>query len=431
MIRPIGFGLAVALLFSALAGASSASAAPKAPDAASLVQQAGLPCTITASRFIDKGTLADGVEVSFYEVACQEGFGWVVISRSKAPLVDTLDCLSADRPGPDKKPSKIACKLPANANPTASLTPFMTKAGRNCVVNQARVIGNKPTQTVFEVACQSGAGFILQIPRAAGGELEAVSCMGYDQVDVGVKCQLTTPEQRAAGISQLVATSGKPCTVKGQRYVGATKDNVDVVEVACTEGKGYILEIDNSGKLKSEIDCMNSADCTLTDTRAAQTEQNGVYAKLAKKAGFDCDVSKYAAFPTDKPGLEVVELQCSNRTDGGVGIFQTGASGRVLDCVRAQTEGYHCTFTKEEAVYPGLTAQLVAKGKASCVVSGARGLAHTAEGEELVEVACSDGGPGWVLDYPPNATQPGSLLNCVAAAKFGAACELPTNVTKH
>jgi hypothetical protein len=431
MIRPIGFGLAVALMFSALAGASSTSAAPKEPDAASLIQQGGIPCTMTGSRFIEKGETPDKVNVSTFEVACQEGLGYVVISRDKAPLIQFEDCLAAGQPGPDKKPSRLACKLPGNKDPIAALTPLVTKAGRDCVVDKARSMGSNATKTFLEVACHSGAGFILMVPRATGATLGVSSCMEVDQADLGVKCQLTTPEQRAALINQLVATGSKPCTVKDKHYRGATPDNGDIVEVSCADGKGYVLEIDSSGKLKAQLDCINTGDCTLTDTRAAQTEQNGVYAKLAKKAGFDCDVAKYAAFPVDKPGLDVVELQCSNRPDGGVGIFQAGAAGRVLDCIRSQTEGYHCTFTKDDAVYPGLTAQLAAKGKPSCVVSGARGLAHTAEGEELVEVACSDGGPGWVLDYPPNANQPGSLLNCVAAAKFGAACELPTNVTKH
>jgi hypothetical protein len=100
-----------------------------------------------------------------------------------------------------------------------------------------------------------------------------------------------------------------------------------------------------------------------------------------------------------------------------------------MDCIRAQTEGYRCTYTKDADVYPALYAQLKAKGKSSCVVNGARGMGRTKTGEDFVEVTCADGGPGWVLDYPANAVEPSSLLNCAQAASMGG-CQLPSN-TKH
>lgn len=437
MMRRLGFSLAAALMFSALIGASAASAAPKdnsAVEAPPLVQQASIPCTVTGTRTIVKdGQMSDGVVGSFYEVACQEGMGYVVISRSKAPLIQSEDCLQSSAPGADGKPNKLVCKLPANLNPVASLQPALTKAGRDCTIDKARAIGANQTHTVYEVACQGGAGYILLVAKAAGATNAANPCIGYDEIEGNLKCTLTTPEQRAAVVAQLVAQGGKPCTLKGKHFVGTTSDRSDYLEVACTEGAGYMLQIDSAGKLKAEITCVEAqgiaGGCTLTDTRAAQTEQNGLYAKLAKKAGFDCAVSKYAAFAVDKPGLDVVELQCGNRPDGGVGIFPASGTPHVLDCIRSQTEGYHCSYTKDADIYPALNAQLKAKNKSSCVVSGARGLGRTAEGEEFVEVACADGGPGWVLDYPVGADQPGTLMNCAQAASIGG-CQLPTNV-KH
>jgi hypothetical protein len=438
-MRPQGIGLAIAVMFAALAGASAAAAADKddaMTKAPALVQQEGLPCTVTAARTIVKdGVLGDGTKANIYEVACQEGMGQVVIGRSKAPPVQSEDCLRADEPGPDGKPSKLACTLPANLNPKATFGPLLAKVGRNCTVDNARGIGATPTQTVYEVACQGSSGFILMVPKAAGAELSANPCVGYDELaNATTKCTLSTPEQREAAIQVLASAGGKPCTVKGHHFIGTTADHSDYLEVACSEGKGYVLETDASGKFKSQIDCAMASGiaggCTLTDTRAAQTEQNSTYSKLAKKAGFNCDVSKYAAFAVDKPGVDVVELQCSNRPDGGIGVFPATGPGHVMDCIRSQTEGYKCTYTKDADVYPALYAQLKAKGKTTCQVNGARGLGKTAQGEEYVEVACADGGPGWVLDYPPNADQPGSLLNCTQASGMGAGCQLPTNMKK-
>jgi hypothetical protein len=440
MMRPFGLGLAVALLIGALVGASAASAAPKdkdkdtsAVDAPPLVQQSGVPCTIAATRTIDKGLLSDGATATFYEVACQEGMGYVLIARNKAPLVQTEDCLIASQPAVDGKPNKLACKLPANLNPSASLAPAIAKTGRDCTIDKARPIGQSPTHFIYEVSCQGGAGYILQIPHLGAGDPAANPCIGYDEASTAVKCTLTTPDQRNATFNTLLASGGKPCTLKAKHFVGTTPTHSDYIEVACNEGKGYVLEIDKAGKLKAEIDCAQAGGiaggCTLTDSRAAQTEQNGVYTRLAKKAGFNCDVAKYAAFAVDKPGLDVVELQCANRPDGGVGLFPATGDAHVLDCIRSQTEGYRCSYTPDTAVYPALNEQLKAKGKTSCVVSGARGMGRTAQGEDFVEVACADGGPGWVLDYPAGAIQPGSLLNCAQAATVGG-CQLPTNVKR-
>ncbi|HEX4181372.1 MAG TPA: hypothetical protein VHY32_11325 [Caulobacteraceae bacterium] len=417
----------------ALLGASAAAAADKdAADVAPLLQEKGIPCTVTGTRTVVKGAnMSDGSTASIYEVACQEGLGQILISRNKEPKVQVEDCLTASQPGPDGKPSKMACKLPANADPKSAFGPVLTKLGRDCTVDNARGIGSTPTQAVYEVACKAGPGYIVMLPHAPGAEMSANPCIGYDEIDnAATKCTLSTPEQRAAVINQLVAQGGKPCTVKAHHFIGTTTEHSDYLEVACTEGKGYVLETDNAGKFKSEMDCAQASGiaggCTLTDTRAAQTEQSGVYSRLAKKAGFDCDVAKYAAFAVNDPSTEVVELQCSNRPDGGVGIFPASGNARVLDCVRSQVEGYHCTYSNESAVYPALYAQLKAKGKSSCVVNGARGVGKTKEGEEFVEVACADGGPGWVLDYPPNAAEPGSLMNCAQAVSVGG-CQLPTN----
>jgi len=438
MMRPFRIGLAIAAMLGALAGASAAAAAEKDNSAAvvpALLQEKGLPCTMTASRTIVKdATMGDGATASIYEVACQEGLGQVVISRNKDPKIQTEDCLLADQPGPDGKPSKLACKLPQNADPKATFGPVLSKLGRDCTVSNARGIGATATQGVYEVACQQGPGYIVMLPHATGAEASANPCIGYDELEnAATKCTLSTPEQRADLINKWVAAGGKPCDVKAHHFIGTTPDHSDYLEVACTNGKGYVLETDNAGKFKTEIDCGQAegiaGGCTLTDTRVAQTEQSSIYTDLAKKAGFDCNVSKYAAFAVGDPHLDVVELKCSNRPDGGVGVFPATGLAHVYDCIRSQDQGYHCSFTPDSAVYPLLNAQLKAKGRSSCVVDGARGMGRTKEGEDFVEVACADGGPGWVLDYPPNATEPSTLLNCAQAASVGG-CQLPTNV-KH
>jgi hypothetical protein len=231
-MRPFGLGLAFAMMIGVLAGAPSAAAADKddaMAKAPAVVQQLGLPCTVTAARTIVKGgVLGDGATASIYEVACQEGLGQVVIARSKEPMVQAEDCLLAAQPGPDKKPSKLACTLPANANPKASFGPAMAKLGRDCTVADARGIGSTATQGVYEVACQGGAGYIVMLPKAAGAEANANPCIGYDEIEnATTKCTLTTEQQRNDWINQLVSQGGKPCPVTKHHFVGTTADHSD------------------------------------------------------------------------------------------------------------------------------------------------------------------------------------------------------------
>ena len=434
MMRCLRLGLAVAMALSALAAATTAFAAKDTSDAetAALVATAHAPCTVTASRLIGEGTMADKTQVKSYEVACQEGLGYIINAKLKpAGTPIFFDCLLADRPGPDGKPPSTACKLPANANPTAALQPLIDKTGRHCPIDKARAIGSSPDQNYYELACKDGEGMVLVTPVRAGGEAPtADSCLSV--ADGGaLKCTLTTTEQQLAVVDQLAAASGKACTIKNRRFVGAMTSGEIYYEVACADGKGYMLAADASGKLSQTVNCTDATGigggCTLTDIRQAQTEESALYSRLAKKAGFDCQVSKYGVFPAKSASAEVVELQCANRPDGGVGIFPSSGPPLVYDCLRSLNQGYRCSMSAESALYPKLSAQLRAKNKPSCVVSGARPFGRTST-TDLIEVACADGGPGWVLEYPTASTEPTALLNCAqAAAAGGNGCELPTN----
>jgi len=107
----------------------------------------------------------------------------------------------------------------------------------------------------------------------------------------------------------------------------------------------------------------------------------------------------------------------------------------VLNCLRAEVEGYRCSFTQTSALYPVLTAQLKTQNKSSCVVSDARpfAMASSADGknkDDLIEVACADGGPGLVLDYFYGQTNPSDLKNCAQVANTAGGCQLPGNKKK-
>lgn len=440
-MKSIGIGLIAAVAMVVLAPAG-AQAAPKKDavqammvakakergmkEAPAIAQTAGLICNVSDAVFMGEDKKQG---MTFYEVACSEGMGYVLLNKADGSKPQAYTCLETAKPTADGTPNTLACQLPANADPKSALTSFVAKGGVPCVVEKARAIGQGQKSAYFEVACQGGAGYILvtSSPPDANQPVQMNTCLAYEPGG-NLYCELSDRAAQLAPIDALVAKANRGCTVSDRRYVLSSKDGTNYYEVACSDGKGYMVQEAKNGTLQRIIDC-GSADfvgggCTLTDSRAAQTEQSALYTRLATNAGFKCEVSKYAPLPTTGP-KEVVELQCKNRADGGVAVF-TGNGGKVYNCVMAELEGYRCSFTKKDAVYPKLSAALDTLGKGSCEVSDARIVGKSTD-EGFVEVACADGLPGWVIGYPNGSETPKELLSCLQAANIGGGCKLPTN----
>ena len=472
MMRPLGLGLAVAFFAAALASASTSFAkmddatasdptamekmkdnssdigaqtpinadqrAQGMKEAPPLAAAAKIPCTVSDAQYVGSGTGSDKIHAKYYEVACKEGLGFMIIAKDKVPVPTVFDCIIASTPTPDGKLSTFACKLPGNHNPSAGLQATFDKSGRTCAIGRTRYVGSTPAENIYEVTCTGGGGYLLEASRDySNASVKATNCVDYDPAG-NVKCTLTPRAEQFAVIDKLVAASGKPCAIKDRRYVGSTQDGSDYFEFACNDGSGFMLKASLAGKFVEAVECSKAGGiaggCTLSDARQAETEQAGLYTSLAKKAGFDCNVTKYADFPTADNSMEIVELACANRPDGGVGFFPgaSAAKPQVLNCLRAEAEGYRCSFTPTSALYTSLTDQLKAKGKTSCVVSNARPFAvgttaGSAGKDDFVEVGCADGGPGLVLDYYYGSSQPNELLNCAQVANMSGGCQLPGN----
>lgn len=403
-------------------------------DAPALIQATGAGCTVSDARFIGEDKKAGS---KYYEVACNEGMGFALIAKKDvAPQVYT--CLESGQPGPDGKPGALACILPGNANPGASLAAYVKKGGATCDIENTRAIGSGAKNSYFEVACKGGSGYVVQTtsPMNLSGEVVVNSCLLYEEGG-NVSCKLTNRQTQLGVVDTLntaAATAGTTCAIKDKRYVLSTKAD-NYFEVSCQDGKGYVYQqAAANGAFVKAIPCAQAGfvggGCTMTDAVAAQTEQAGFYSKLANKAGFACDVEKYGMLPTNDPKKEIVELKCKNSEVGGIAVF-TATGGTVFDCLTAEFNGYRCSFTKKDTQYARLSQDLVGFNKASCKVSDARVIGST-DTEGFVEVACSDGLPGWVLGYPTGVAKPAAkeFLSCVQAKGIGGGCKLPTNKVK-
>ncbi|MDP3853045.1 hypothetical protein [Phenylobacterium sp.] len=440
-MRSFGIALAAVLAVLALApeavsqGKKAAGIDEKArtqgmAEAPALAKTAGVACSVTDARFIGKTDDKKAkTSISYYEIDCDQGLGFIVSAPSAgAPSVFT--CIEANTPQADGKPSSLPCKLAGNADPKSDLAPLLAAGKAQCVPEQVRGIGQTATATYLEVACQGSAqGFIVKAsaPVDAAKPVEATDCLLYDESESNIKCTLRDKAARLTVIDAYVAVAANGCTIKDKKYVGVSQSGSTFFEAACTDGKGYMYKIDG-GKFTQAIECskatMMMGGCTLTDAKEAVTEQNGLYTRLAKAANFNCDVSKYAPFPA-AAGKDIVELACSNRPDGGVGVFGGPKDKpQVIDCARAPIAGYRCSFTKPEAGYKTVTADLKKLGKMECEVSATRFIGRTAKGTGYFEVACSDGLKGYIMEYQPETLDALNAVGCALTKD----CKLPGNI---
>ena len=147
-----------------------------------------------------------------YEVACQQGLGYVVLSGK---TTKAYDCVATQ----DQK--SLACRLPANADPKEGLKPIIAASGATCTPTKARYIGANAATIVYEVACQEGPGFILQAP-APGAAAAAVVAMPCIQAQGNLACTLTSKAQNDAYLSGAGEPSpARACQISASRYIGA------------------------------------------------------------------------------------------------------------------------------------------------------------------------------------------------------------------
>jgi hypothetical protein len=456
-MRSIAIGLAAAFFAAALAPVAAYAADKPAPAAAKtadptadpkkhqqgttevppIIQKTAINCTPTDAIFYGavKGKTEAGKDTTFkyYEVACQEGLGYV-LRQDDAGDSDAYDCVAMTKYKPKAgEPDKgqVYCRLAPNADPLKGLQPIAAKAGAgSCTINQANYMGSSPADKVdeYEIGCADGDAYILQAPRV-GSPKPAVAANCF-RLDAG-KCAFFPKDKFIAKLSSLAQPAGRACQVTDGRYIGTSGSNKNsYYEIACTDEKaGFVLQVDASDKFVGAIDCARASaiagGCTLTSAAAAQTAENGTYTKLAQQIGYACNVKAYHSFGQDQAtGREVVELACSDHDDGAIALLPVdkGQKGEHFDCVRAELRGLKCALTPPAATYAKLSSQVSAAGK-SCQVSNARAVGKSNDGAEFVEVACS-GGAGQMLEFPPDSDKVKTVTACAQAAGIGGGCKL-------
>src|SRR5277367_4132346 len=206
----------------------------------------------------------------------------------------------------------------ARAKAKAQSIPLLQSLQISCEVSDAKLViagtsrpksGGKEVETrVYEVACRGAMGYLLETQGT--DQPVAISCLSAEEArladvakgrEPSFFCQL--PDNRDVNgmvASMIAADAGAPCEVRTLQLFGrSASTRSDYTEVACTDGKGFLLRIAQPGSAtkNTAMSCGDAAKqgikCKLTETAPAEvpvTEQT--FKEALAKNGVSCNIGQ-------------------------------------------------------------------------------------------------------------------------------------------
>lgn len=225
-----------------------------------------------------------------------------------------------------------------------------TAAGLTCNATEAAALGvTTDTGTaIFEVACDSGPGYIV-VTSTPAQTYDCVALAGAAEqaratdpnANVGQQCTLPVNQDTLRVIRQYAAAAGVPCVPDQGSAIAVNR-----YEVGCTGQDGYWVEHrpDNSW---SKAPCWDLATenhiCRFSD----EGERRGAWRSiLASTSASPCDVQHYRRVGRDAQGLILYELKCGAGNGYFVRMDANMQAQRVHTCEEAANIGGGCTLTR-------------------------------------------------------------------------------------
>lgn len=288
----------------------------------SLVQKAGLACTIKDVTWLG---YSEAGKLNRYEVACQEGAGFV-LDRLDNGQVASRTCLE----------SASACTLTPRAQQFAALNPAVAKAGRTCTISDLRVVGTSAStrSTFYELACSGATGFMLE--TRADGSARAVDCL--QATGIGGGCKLNDLSSALAARTQTyvatLKTLGIDCADAQSRVIGVQKGAVEreAAELKCSNRPlGVILLAPTTpGQGQAEAnDCIGAGRYSVSCTLTPKEPLLAALTAAIRQAPRACDVNDFRYMATSAEG-DVVEVSCGGAGQNAYVLDMPPSRGRPL-----------------------------------------------------------------------------------------------------
>jgi hypothetical protein len=247
--------------------------------------------------------------------------------------------------------------------------------GLSCHITDAQLVvagtrkpasGGKEMDTrVYEVACDGAMGYLLETQGT--DKSIGISCLAAEEtraIDVakgkppGFFCKL--PENKdvfATVTSMITAATGAACAVRDLQAFGHSESTKsDYSEVACQDGKGFLLRVPLPGSQAQTL-IMSCADaarqgikCRLTDAGPVQTPMSMETFKGAlAQNGVTCKIDQIRFIgQEDNRKRYVVEYRCADQATAMVAFIPLQGNANPyesIDCAAALLRGAVCKFT--------------------------------------------------------------------------------------
>jgi hypothetical protein len=215
--------------------------------ASALMAKSGKTCQLSKSRLI--GALQSGD--TGYEVACQDGSGYILTALPSGELHQAINCANAGE----------ACKLTdatkAESAETGTYTRLAKASGFQCDVAKYRYIGmdQKNNSEVVELQCSNrpdGAIAMFPTNNSPGKVFDCIQAGALDQ-----SCKLSDPALLYPKYTQaLVAKGKKTCTVSGAHWLASVNGGDNYIETACSDGlPGWVLLMTPQDAVSKVLTC--------------------------------------------------------------------------------------------------------------------------------------------------------------------------------
>ena len=229
--------------------------------------------------------------------------------------------------------------------------------------------GNNLAVKVYEVACSNGLGYIVfsqgsNAPKgmscfAAEARYDAAVARGEN---ANVHCQLPANADVKTSAAALMTAANASCQVSNVRSIGVSETNhLEYLEVACTDGSGSIVEIQNIGSPSSSPQVVNVANCkdsSLHQGLPCQLSDNGpeskpvtmrTYLTVIKQNGIKCEPTQFRLIGREVVDKRyVVEVQCPEQPYGLVAFIPLEGNTNkfeAIDCNAAMGRQIACKLT--------------------------------------------------------------------------------------
>ncbi len=288
---------------------------------------------------------------------------------------EDLEKLGGDHAGDANVPQATAA---ARAKAKSQSEALVNNLQLSCDVNAAELVvegtrkpasGGKPIETrVYEVACTQGMGYLLE---TQGTEQPiAISCLNAEETraDDAAKgktpeffCKLPANKDVYATVASIIAAGGGAgCAVGNVKLFGHSElTRSEYNEVACKDGKGYLLRTALPGSRAKTLvtSCSEAAKqgikCRLTDAGPIDLPVTlDTFKGVLAQHGVSCNIGPIRLIgQEDHLKRYVVEYRCADQPGGMVAFLPLEGNTNpyeAMDCrAAAAAHSVTCKFAEQ------------------------------------------------------------------------------------